>query len=81
MIRSAVTISLVPEAHGGPFVYWDGLEAGCAQAAALGFDAVEVFPRSAQELDARRLNQLLASTASSWPRWAPAPAGLSTNSA
>src|SRR3712207_508724 len=42
-VKSAVTISLVPEARGGPFVFWDGLEAGCREAAALGFDAVEVF--------------------------------------
>jgi len=59
MISSAVTISLVPEARGGPFVFWDSLEAGCAKAAALGFDAVEVFPRSASELDPRLLAQLL----------------------
>ena len=41
---SAVTISLVPEARGGPFVFWDDLAAGCAKAAELGFDAVEIFP-------------------------------------
>ena len=29
MIRSCVTISLVPEARGGPFVFWDDLAAGC----------------------------------------------------
>ena len=27
MIRSAVTVSLVPEARGGPFVFWDDLPA------------------------------------------------------
>ena len=43
-MKSAVTISLVPEARGGPFVFWDDLAAGCRQAAALGFDAVELFP-------------------------------------
>jgi sugar phosphate isomerase/epimerase len=42
-MRSAVTISLVPEARGGPFVFWDDLAAGCRKAAQLGFDAVEVF--------------------------------------
>src|SRR3954463_2629536 len=25
VVRSAITVSLVPEASGGPFVYWDGL--------------------------------------------------------
>src|SRR5882672_3508157 len=43
---SAVTISLVPEARGGPFVFWDDLAAGFASAAAHGFDAVEIFPPS-----------------------------------
>ncbi len=46
MIRSAVTISLVPEARGGPFVFWDDLPAACHTAKALGFDAIEVFPPS-----------------------------------
>lgn len=59
MIRTSVTISLVPEAKGGPFVFWDDLAAGCAKAAALGFDAVEVFPRSAEELKADDLKQHL----------------------
>ena len=44
MIRSAVTISLVKEARGGPFVFWDDLPAACRSAKALGFDAIEVFP-------------------------------------
>jgi len=59
MIRSAVTISLVPEARGGPFVFWDDLASGCARAAALGFDAVEVFPPSAEALNAKELKHLL----------------------
>ena len=59
-MNSAVTISLVPEARGGPFVFWDGLAGGCEKAAALGFEAVEVFPRSAGELDAGILKQLLS---------------------
>jgi sugar phosphate isomerase/epimerase len=59
MIHSAVTISLVPEAKGGPFVFWDDLAGNCAKAARLGFDAVEIFPRSADELNARELRALL----------------------
>jgi sugar phosphate isomerase/epimerase len=43
MIRSAVTVSLVEEARGGPFVFWNGLEHAFQRAAELGFDAVEVF--------------------------------------
>jgi len=59
-MRSAITISLIPEARGAPFVFQDDLAAGCEKAGALGFDAVEIFPRSAQELDVDRLKQLLA---------------------
>lgn len=59
MIRSAVTISLVPEALGGPFVLWDGISKGCAHAAAHGFTGVEIFPRSADEIDARELRETL----------------------
>src|SRR6478609_8477815 len=58
-MRSAVTISLVNEARGGPFVFWDDLAAGCRRAAELGFDAVEVFPPSADAVDPKLLKQLL----------------------
>jgi len=56
---SAVTISLVPEARGGPFVFWDDLARGAERAAALGFDGIEVFPRSAEDVDVRQLKQIL----------------------
>src|SRR6185369_14706678 len=46
MIRSAVTVSLVAEARGGPFVFWDDLPAACRTAKTLGFDAIEIFPPS-----------------------------------
>jgi sugar phosphate isomerase/epimerase len=59
MLHSAVTISLVPEARGGPFVFGGNLAANCSKAAALGFDAVEVFLRSVEEMDARELRRLL----------------------
>ena len=58
-MKSAITISLVPQARGGPFVFWDGLARGCEEAAALGFDAVEIFPSSANAFDAAELGQLL----------------------
>ncbi len=58
-MRSAITVCLVPEARSGPFVYHDGLEAGCQRAADLGFDAIEVFPRSAADVDLVALRQLL----------------------
>ena len=59
-MRTAVTISLVPEARGGPFVFWDGLEAGCEAAARLGFDAVEIFPPAASVIDVPKLAATLA---------------------
>ncbi len=58
-MKSAITISLVPQARLGPFVYHDGLADGCARAAALGFDAVEIFPPSAGAVDIAELQGLL----------------------
>jgi len=45
-MKSAVTVSLVAEAKGGPFVFWDDLPAACRKAKEIGFDAVEIFPPS-----------------------------------
>lgn len=59
MIRSAVTVSLVSQARGGPFVFWDDLEAACRHAAELGFDAVEIFAPGAEALDAGVIGGLL----------------------
>ncbi|MFZ9399926.1 MAG: sugar phosphate isomerase/epimerase family protein, partial [Opitutales bacterium] len=59
MIRSAITVSLVAQAKGGPFVYWDGLEAAAASAAKLGFDAIEIFAPSAASIDRPALRALL----------------------
>lgn len=59
-MKSAITISLVPETRGGAFVFWDGLADGFARAAQLGFDAVEIFPSSAEDLDAREIKRLCA---------------------
>ena len=59
-MRSAVTISLVPEARGGPFVYWDDLAAGLpARPRRLGFDAVEVFPPGPDAVNPEELRALL----------------------
>ena len=60
MIKSAVTISLVKEAEGGPFVFWHDLAAGCAKAAALGYDAVEVFAPNADAIPVDELKALTA---------------------
>jgi sugar phosphate isomerase/epimerase len=58
-MKSAITISLVSAARGGPFVFWDDLAAGCRKAAELGFDAVEVFPPSPEAVDKQELRKLL----------------------
>jgi sugar phosphate isomerase/epimerase len=60
VIRSCVTVSLVEEARGGPFVFWHDLPAACRQARAIGFDAVEVFPPAADAVDANQLRTLLS---------------------
>jgi sugar phosphate isomerase/epimerase len=54
-----VTVSLVPETRGGPFVFWDDLAAACRKAKELGFDGIEVFPTSAAAVDAGTLRALL----------------------
>lgn len=59
-MKSAVTISLVREAEGGPFVFWHDLKAGCETAARLGFDAVEIFAPGPNDFDASLLRELLA---------------------
>ncbi len=53
-MKSAVTVSLVEEARGGPFVFWSDPVAAINQARELGFDAIEIFPPDAESL--RRLN-------------------------
>ena len=57
--RSAVTISLVEQARGGPFVFWDSLPEGCRNASELGFDAVEIFASSPDAIDRGLLAGLL----------------------
>lgn len=59
MIRSAITVSIVPESAGGPFVFQGDLEAGIASAAALGFDGVEIFPTHADDIDGYLLRSWL----------------------
>ena len=53
MIKSSITISLVPESKGGPFVLWEDLAASCRKAAAIGFDAVEIFAPTPEQLKKR----------------------------
>ena len=58
-MRSAITVSLVPQSQGGPFVFWDGLADAFSRAAGLGFDAIEIFPPAASALDPTGLRRLL----------------------
>jgi sugar phosphate isomerase/epimerase len=59
MIKSCVTIALVPEIKTGPWIYWNDLEASISKASALGFDAIELFTPSADALDVEKLKSLL----------------------
>lgn len=58
-MKPCVTVSLVPEARGGPFIFWDDLSVACEKAAALGFAAVEVFPPEPSAIDVKELTTLL----------------------
>jgi sugar phosphate isomerase/epimerase len=59
-MQSAITVSLVPETKGGPFVFTDGLADACVRAAEFGFDAVEIFPRSASTLNIAEVTAMIA---------------------
>jgi sugar phosphate isomerase/epimerase len=56
---SAITVSLVPEARQGPFVFHAGLEDACRRASQLGFDAIEIFPPHADAIAASDVTPLL----------------------
>lgn len=60
MMQSCVTIALVPQIKSGPWIFWDDLESSMAQAAALGFDAIELFTSDAQSIDPGKLERLLS---------------------
>ncbi len=59
VIKSSITISLVEEAKGGPFVFWDGWEASCRTAKELGFDSVELFAPSAEVIKSLPIKETL----------------------
>jgi len=58
-MKCSVTISLVPEVKGGPFVFWDDLSGNIRCAAEMGFDAVEIFPPGPDAIDNDALSSLL----------------------
>ncbi len=49
-MKSAITLSIVDEARGGPFVFWGDPKNSISQAHQLGFDAIEIFPPDADTL-------------------------------
>lgn len=59
-MQSCVTVSLVEEARGGPFIFWDDLPAACRKAQGLGYDAIEIFAPAADTVDPQLLTSLLA---------------------
>jgi sugar phosphate isomerase/epimerase len=59
-MKSAITISLVAEAKGGPFVFWDDLPGACRQAAEMGYDAIELFAPGPDAVSHEQLSGLLS---------------------
>src|SRR5829696_2172506 len=59
-VKVSVTVCLIPEAKGGPFVLWDDLLASVRLAASLGYDAVELFPPEPDALAPQTVLDLLA---------------------
>lgn len=58
-MKSAVTIALVPQIKTGPWVYWNTLEDSMEKAAALGFEAVELFTADAVAVEVSVLKNLV----------------------
>lgn len=59
MIKSAVTVAMVPQIKTGPWIFWDDLEHSMDKAAALGFDAIELFTASGHAVQPDTLKILL----------------------
>lgn len=59
-MKTAVTLCRVAEAAAGPFVFHDSLPQGFAKAKQHGFDAVELFLPSANEVTVAEIQQLQA---------------------
>lgn len=62
MIKFAITASLVEQARGGPFVYWESLDQVFPAVQKLGYDAVEIFAPSSDAVDRAELRSLIAQT-------------------
>jgi sugar phosphate isomerase/epimerase len=58
-MKTSVTITLVPALSKGPWIYWEDLAVSISKAQAAGFDAIELFPPSADAIDQDLLTRLL----------------------
>ena len=58
-MKPCVTVSLVSEARGGPFIFWDDLASAAGKAAQLGFTAIEIFPPAGGAINRDELGSLL----------------------
>lgn len=59
MVKSCVTVSLVPEIKNGPWIYHPPLDLSIRKASDLGFDAIELFTISGYSVDPDVLGKLL----------------------
>jgi sugar phosphate isomerase/epimerase len=59
MIKSCVTIALVPGLKTGPWIFWENLEESIGKAARLGFDGIELFTPTADAVDPAALAERL----------------------
>jgi len=59
MIKSAVTIALVPQIKTGPWIFWENLEESMRKTAELGFDAIELFTASGNAINPESLKILM----------------------
>jgi len=60
VIKTAITSSIVPQARQGPFVFHDDLPASIIKIGQLGFDAIEIFPPSANAIDVSQIQKMTA---------------------
>lgn len=58
-MKPSVTLSLVPEVRGGPFIFWDVLKEACREAANLNFHGIEIFPPGPEALHELKLSWTL----------------------
>ena len=61
-MKSGVVMSLLSEPTDGPYVLQKTFEENCQKAAELGFEAVEIFYRSPDDLDVEKLRKVLNNT-------------------